>query len=203
MPSRLVAIVAPALIFVAAVAGYLYLSYHPVHAGAPVATASAAPPGTKPASLAELKTETPKPAADIAFSDASGARHTLSSYRGHYVLLNLWATWCAPCVKELPELAKLQSAVVPAKLSVVTVNVGHSTPAETGAFLKAHQAAALPVFVDSDTAFIRAFGAFGLPLSILIDPKGREIARAVGPAEWDKPQSVAWFKALGSQTASR
>ena len=197
MPSRLVAIVAPALIVVAAVAGYLYLSHHAVHAVGPAAAASAAAPaGAKPASLAELKTEPPEVAPDIAFSDATGARRTLSSYRGHYVLLNLWATWCAPCVKELPELAKLQSAVGPAKLAVVTVNVGHSTAAETGAFLKDHQANTLPVLVDTDTAFIRAFGAFGLPLSILIDPKGREIARATGPAEWDRPQSVMWFKSL-------
>jgi thiol-disulfide isomerase/thioredoxin len=185
MPSRLVTILIAALFVSAgAVGAFLYMSRHSVHANVP------------PAALAELKTEAPQTVPDVAFSDASGARHTLSSYRGHYVLLNLWATWCAPCVKELPALAKLQGAVPPARLSVVTVNVGRGSAGDTAAFLKDHNATALPVFLDTDTAFIRAFGAFGLPLSILIDPQGREVARAVGPADWDAPDAIAYFKDL-------
>jgi thiol-disulfide isomerase/thioredoxin len=112
------------------------------------------------------------------------------------VLLNLWATWCAPCVKELPALAKLQGAVPPGKLTVLTVNVGQGGAADTAAFMKAHTASALPVNLDADSSFIRAFGAFGLPLSVLIDPQGREVARAVGPADWDASSSIDYFKAL-------
>jgi thiol-disulfide isomerase/thioredoxin len=184
MPSRLITVLVAAIIVTGAAAAFLYRSHSGVHANAQT-----------PASLAELKSETPHAVPDVAFSDASGARHTLSSYKGRYVLLNLWATWCAPCVKELPALAKLQGAMAPAQLSVVTVNVGRGSAADTAAFLKAHSANSLPVYLDSDTAFIRAFGAFGLPLSILIDPQGREVARAVGPADWDAPDSIAYFKA--------
>lgn len=132
----------------------------------------------------------------VAFTDASGTREALSAYRGRYVLLNLWATWCGPCVKELPALAKLQAAVLAAKLTVLTVNVGHGSAADTASFLKAHGAASLPVLVDSDSSFIRNFGAYGLPLSVLIDPQGREIARAEGPADWDGAAAIAYFRAL-------
>lgn len=187
MPSRLVLGLAAVIVLVGAVSVFLYRSHAGVHA--------------LPLTLTELKSETPHAVPDVAFSDAAGARHTLSAYKGRYVLLNLWATWCAPCVKELPALAKLQGAVLPATLTVLTVNVGHSSVGDTAKFLKDHGASALPVDLDSDTAFIRAFGAFGLPLSILIDPQGREVARAVGPADWDAPDSIAYFKTL-SHTAS-
>jgi thiol-disulfide isomerase/thioredoxin len=186
MPSRLITVLIAAVILIGAAAAFLYRSRADVHA-----SGDAPPPA-----LAELKSETPHAVPDVAFSDAAGGRHTLSSYRGRYVLLNLWATWCAPCVKELPALAKLQGAVPPGQLTVLTVNVGRSSAGETAAFMKDHHANSLPVDLDTDTAFIRAFGAFGLPLSILIDPQGREIARAVGPADWDAPDSITYFKTL-------
>jgi thiol-disulfide isomerase/thioredoxin len=186
MPSRFFTILVAAVAIVAAAAAFLYVSQGNVHA-----SVMAEPPA-----LAALKSEPPRAVADVAFSDAAGGRHTLSAFKGRYVLLNLWATWCAPCVKELPALAMLQGGIGAEKLTVLTVNVGHSSASDTAAFLKAHQASALPVFLDADSAFIRAFGAFGLPLSILIDPQGREIARAVGPADWSAPSSVAYFQTL-------
>lgn len=131
----------------------------------------------------------------VAFSDAAGKPEMLSAYRGRYVLLNLWATWCGPCVKELPALAKLQAGV-PAGFTVVPVNVGRSTAGETKSFLAAHGAAGLPTFTDHNLAMMRAFHVYGLPVSLLIDPKGRVVARADGPAPWDDPQAVTYFKAL-------
>lgn len=132
----------------------------------------------------------------VAFTDAHGTQKSLVAYRGQYVLLNLWATWCGPCVKELPALAKLQAAVPATKLRVLTVNVGHGSAVDTASFLRVHGAASLPVLVDSDSSFIRNFGAYGLPLSVLIDPQGREIARAEGPADWDAAAAIAYFRSL-------
>lgn len=155
----------------------------------------AKPVHAPPAALAKLRLED-KPIAvpAVAFSDAAGARHMLAEFKGHYVLLNLWATWCAPCVRELPALARLAGA--DPGLKIVAVNVGRSSVADTASFLAAHQAKALTVYVDSNVALERAFGAYGLPLSVLIDPKGEEVARAVGPAEWDAPEAIAYFKSL-------
>jgi thiol-disulfide isomerase/thioredoxin len=137
----------------------------------------------------------PKALPQVAFADAAGARHTLAAFKGRYVLLNLWATWCAPCVKELPALSRLQAAL-PGRLAVVTVNVGRGTAADTAQFLKDHNAANLPVYLDSNLALLRVFGDSGLPLSVLIDPQGREIARAANPPDWDTPEAIAYFRTL-------
>ncbi len=171
------------------VAGLLYTMMAPVHA-------VPAPPGAI-ARLEPLKEPAPVPT--VAFNDASGRRHTLAEFKGRYVLLNLWATWCAPCVRELPSLAGLQAAIP--GLKIVAVNVGRGSASDAAAFLKAHHAGSLPVYMDSDIALIRVFGAFGLPYSILIDPQGREVARAVGPGAWDAPDAVDYFRALTLKTS--
>ena len=169
----------------------LYVMFgRPVHAPGP------------PASLARLQPVAPTTLPEVAFSDANGARHTLSAFKGRYVLLNLWATWCAPCVRELPALAKLQSAMPPGGLTVVAVNVGRGSPAETLAFLKAHNAASLTGYFDPDLGVMHVFGAFGLPLSVLFDRQGREVAHALGPAGWDDPAAIAYFKSLSAHAAS-
>ncbi len=149
-----------------------------------------------PASLARLAPSKPAAVAAVSFTGTDGTRHTLAEFKGHYVLLNLWAVWCAPCVKELPALARLQAAVPKGRLEVVPVDVARGTPADAASFLKAHGAARLPAFIDADLGMMRVFGAYGLPLTVLIDDKGREVARAVGPADWDAPDAIDYFKAL-------
>jgi thiol-disulfide isomerase/thioredoxin len=148
-------------------------------------------------SLAKLKGEAaPKPVPPVSFADEKGDAHDLTAFKGRHVLLNLWATWCAPCVRELPALSHLQAAVDTRKLVVVPVNVGRDKATATAAFLKQHKAE-LPVYIDTKSAFLHAFGATGLPLTVLIDPKGREIARASGAVRWDTPDSIAYFRSLG------
>ena len=118
----------------------------PVHAG---------PAMPKP--LAAEKA--PKPAPSVAFSDAAG-RHTLASYQGHYVLLNMWATWCVPCVQELPALVKLKAAVP--KLTVLAVDMDRGQVDAAG-FLKGHNAASLGSLRDTDITLMRSFGALSVP----------------------------------------
>jgi thiol-disulfide isomerase/thioredoxin len=158
---------------------------------------AAAPP---PSALARLTLDrTPAALPVVAFADADGKRAMLASFRGRYVLLNLWATWCAPCVRELPQLAQLKAALP--GLVVVTVNVGRENAADTKAFLGAHGAGSLPVYVDSDAALLRAFNLQGLPFTTLVEPSGREIAQATGPCEWAAPAAVAYLRALTSPAA--
>ena len=179
-------IAAAALAAIAVVAVLYGKSSPPVHASL-----------TPPASLARLTpAKHPTPVAAVSFAGADGARHSLGEFKGHYVLLNLWAVWCVPCIRELPALARLQAAFPAGNLKVVPVDVARGTPADAAAFLKEHGAARLPAFIDGDLAMMRVFGAYGLPLTVLIDDKGREIARAVGPADWDSPDAIAYFKAL-------
>ena len=148
-----------------------------------------------PAALARLVPDSPpEPVSAVGFSEESGKRDTLATFRGRYVLLNLWATWCAPCVRELPQLARLKS-VLPA-LAVAAINVGRDDAATTKAFLRGHGAGALRVYVDTDSALIRAFGTQGLPFSVLIDPQGRQIAHALGPCSWGTPDAVVYLRNL-------
>jgi thiol-disulfide isomerase/thioredoxin len=185
--SRWLVIAIGAVLLAAAALFVLYgMRGKPVHA-------DAGPPAVlAPFAAAKAPTAVPQ----VAFGDASGVRRSLAAFKGHYVLLNLWATWCAPCVRELPALARLKAAVPKDRLSVVAVDVGRGTPADARAFLDAHGAKALDAYVDSNIALLRAFGAYGLPLTVLIDPQGREVGRSVGPAAWDAPDAIAWFKAL-------
>ena len=135
----------------------------------------------------------PKAAAAAHFTDAAGVRHALSDFRGQFVLVNLWATWCAPCVSELPALASLK-AQVPG-LKVLAINVwAKDKPADITTFLKAHKSSVLGTLTDSDVTLERSFGAYGLPLTVLIDPNGKVVARAEGPAEWGSQASVDYFK---------
>ena len=192
MQSRSIAIAAVlgAVVLIAVLYGIRTFSVH----------APSAPP-TPPASLARLvpaKQVASVPA--VAFNGTDGQKHTLASFKGRYVLLNLWATWCAPCVKELPALAELQGAMANGRLTVVAVDVARGTPADAAAFLKSHNASRLTPYIDPDLALMRAFGAYGLPLTILIDDHGREVARSVGPADWSAPESIDYFKALTARS---
>ena len=189
-PSRLVLIAAAALAVVVAGAAFVLYGMQP---GA-VHEQAGPPPALAPFALAAK----PAPVPQVAIGDASGARLSLASFKGKYVLLNLWATWCAPCVKELPALAKLKAAASSGTFTVVAVDVGRNTAGEARTFLDAHDARALDTYVDSNIALLRAFNAFGLPLTVLIDPQGREIGRAVGPAQWDNTDAIAYFKSLSA-----
>jgi thiol-disulfide isomerase/thioredoxin len=149
---------------------------------------------TPPPSLAALVLQKdPKPAPAVTFTDAAGSRHALDAFKGRYVLLNLWATWCAPCVSELPSLALLQ-ANAPG-LKVLAINAD-TTKVDAGAFLKSHGAGSLPVYLDSEHMMLRSFVVPGLPTTVLIGPDGKVVARAEGPAEWASPEAVSYFKRI-------
>jgi len=147
-----------------------------------------------PASLSALVLEkSPKPAPNVHFADAMGNRHALDAFQGRYVLVNLWATWCAPCVAELPSLARL-AAHAPG-LKVLAINTDHGKVDAAG-FLKSHGAGSLPVYLDSERMMLRSFVVPGLPTTILVGPDGKVVARAEGPAEWGSKEAVAYFKRI-------
>jgi len=185
--SRTHYVVIAAVLAVLAAAGVLYGMR-----GGAVQRAATAPESLAPFTAGKAPLAVPQ----VAITDTKGERLMLGAFQGKYVLLNLWAPWCAPCVRELPALARLKAAVPDRKFDVVAVDVGRGTALDARQFLDAHGARALRTYVDSDLALLRAFGAFGLPLTVLIDPSGHEIGRAVGPAAWDSPDSVDYFKAL-------
>ncbi len=150
-----------------------------------------------PVSLAPFKkAQTGVAVPAVAFRGAGGALKSLSEYKGRVVLLNLWAPWCGPCVKELPALAALQKALPLDRFVVVPVDVGREGQAEAQAFLNTHSAGSLQTYVDSNAAVMRAFNAIGLPMTILIDKDGKEIGRAEGAPDWSAPDSVSYLRGV-------
>ena len=136
---------------------------------------------------------------DLSFQDATGKPLTLEHWRGRTVLLNLWATWCVPCRKEMPALDALQQRLGGPAFEVVTVNIDTRDPDKPKAWLKEIGVEKLAYFADpSARAFqdLKAIGrAFGMPTTLLIDPKGCEIATIAGPAEWASDDAIKLINA--------
>jgi thiol-disulfide isomerase/thioredoxin len=152
--------------------------------------------GEPPAILDRLElTEDPPVAPDPGFFGKDGEKVSLTQFRGRIVVLNLWATWCTPCVAELPALARLQAALGE-KFAVVAVDLENLDAATVTEFLERHNAGSLGVYIDRERNMMRAYTAFALPLTAIIDPEGREIARSLGPQEWDHPDAVAYLRSL-------
>ena len=121
----------------------------------------------------------------VAFSDAAGQSVTLATFKGHPVLVNLWATWCAPCVKELPTLDALAKQ---GKLSVAA-NRQDSDPAKAAAFLKERKLADLTPYRDEKMALSLAYQAT-LPMTVLLGSDGKEIWRKLGDTDWTGPEAA-------------
>lgn len=139
----------------------------------------------------------PKPVSEAAFAreDGAGDGH-LSDYRGKYVVLNFWATWCAPCRKEMPHLAELQAEFQGDGIEVVTLATGRNSPAGIRKFFDQIGVDNLPRHQDARQAVARDMGVFGLPVTVIIAPDGQEIARLTGDADWHSDSARAIFAAL-------
>ncbi|WP_281858811.1 TlpA disulfide reductase family protein [Litoreibacter halocynthiae] len=136
----------------------------------------------------------PRAVPTTAVTDASGKAVKLSDYRGKYVLLNFWALWCAPCVKEMPSLERLDAALGSAKFEVVTITTGRNSRAAVDKFFTEKKITHLPKLFDPKMALLRAIGGGSLPLTVLIGPDGLEVARFNGDAEWDSPTAQAMLR---------
>jgi thiol-disulfide isomerase/thioredoxin len=131
---------------------------------------------------------------DLAFQDADGKPKKLSDWRGKTVLVNLWATWCVPCRKEMPALEGLQTKLEGPNFEVVAINIDTRDPEKPKNFLKEASLTRLGFFNDEKAKVfqdLKSIGrALGMPTSVLVDAQGCEIATIAGPAEWDSDDAV-------------
>jgi thiol-disulfide isomerase/thioredoxin len=136
---------------------------------------------------------------DLTFSDASGKQVSLADWRGRTVLLNLWATWCVPCRKEMPALDALQTKLGSANFQVVAVNIDTRDPEKPKTFLKDIGVNKLDYYSDASARSfqeLKSIGrAFGMPTTLLVDPQGCEIGTIAGPAEWASDDAVKLVQA--------
>jgi len=143
---------------------------------------------------------------DLAFEDADGRPKKLSDFRGKTVLLNLWATWCVPCRKEMPALEALQSKLAGPNFEVVAINIDTRDSEKPKNFLKAADLTRLGYFNDQKAKVfqdLKAVGrALGMPTSMLVDPQGCEIGTIAGPAEWASDDAVKLIRAALNPAAA-
>ena len=138
----------------------------------------------------------PEALTDVAFLGPDGKDVKLSSFKGRAVLLNLWATWCAPCRKEMPSLDRLQKDLGSDTFEVVALAVDRAGLEGAGKFLEETKVASLKLYADPTARSGTALKALGMPTTILIDKDGREIGRLAGPAEWDSPDAKMLIEAV-------
>ncbi|UXU75063.1 MULTISPECIES: TlpA disulfide reductase family protein [unclassified Paracoccus (in: a-proteobacteria)] len=144
--------------------------------------------------LSRLVPGDPAPVPEIAFTDPQGGRHSLADYRGKVVLLNFWATWCAPCREEMPALDRLQAEMRGDDFEVVAIASGHNPPPAIDKFLTEAGVSHLPVLLDPRQELARAMGVMGMPVTVLIDREGQEIARLMGGADWSSDAALTLIR---------
>lgn len=160
------------------------------------AQTAARQPAAKPGEFDASMKGTPAPA--LAFETADGKTFRLDAKRGTPTLVNLWATWCAPCIAEMPALDRLAKAEA-GRLLVVGVSQDLQGWEKVRPFLKKAGLSTMTIALDGDGKLATALGVAGLPVTVLYDASGREVWRVNGPREWDKPGG---FVAAGAETAS-
>ena len=138
--------------------------------------------------------ESPRPLSEIQFENSQGEAMSLADFRGKVVLLNIWATWCAPCRREMPTLDRLQAALGGPDFEVVALSIDRKGLSVVKEFYDGLGVRELVMYIDSSGKAPRELNALGVPTTLLIDRDGNEIGRLAGPAEWDSSEMVAFIR---------
>jgi len=146
--------------------------------------------GGVPKGLPFAQSSTPRQIPEFQFQDASGRARSLAEFRGRLVLLNIWATWCAPCREEMPALDRLQAKLGGPGFEVVALSIDQQGAAVVRRFFDEIGIKSLRLYVDPSAQAGFKLASVGVPTTLLIDRAGREIGRHVGPAKWDAPEIV-------------
>jgi thiol-disulfide isomerase/thioredoxin len=152
--------------------------------------------GPAGAADAPIATTAPQPLPPLAFQTLDGQEATLADFAGKVVVLNLWATWCAPCREEMPGLDRLQARFAGEDVVVLALSVDRAGPERVKRFLDEVGVQHLHVYRDPKAAATRALKVPGLPATLLVDRRGQEVGRVLGIAEWDGAAAVAAVEQL-------
>jgi thiol-disulfide isomerase/thioredoxin len=145
--------------------------------------------------------DTPQAAPEIAFQDGGNKDLDLTDFRGQYVLLNFWATWCGPCKREMPSLDRLQAQMGGKNFYVLALSEDRTGLDDVKEFFTDFELVDLDIYIDDTGASSRIFAVGGLPATVLLDPAGNIVARMIGPAEWDAPETIAFLEHFSAATA--
>ena len=145
----------------------------------------------------------PMPVPSFRFTDDVGRSLSLEDFQGKIVLLNLWATWCAPCRKEMPTLDRLSHELGGPEFQIVPLSIDRAGVEAVRRFYDKSGISGLGLYVDTPGAAIRALKLDGLPTTLLIDRNGQELGRITGPAEWDSAEMVGLIKSFIASPSNR
>jgi thiol-disulfide isomerase/thioredoxin len=143
----------------------------------------------------------PVPLKDFQFEDGEGHVQHLADFRGRVVLLNIWATWCLPCRKEMPTLDRLQTTLGGPDFEVVALSIDRGGPEVVRKFFADIGVKNLAIHINPSSEAAFTLAVAGLPTTLLIDREGQELGRLVGPAEWDAPNMVGFVESVISSRA--
>lgn len=128
---------------------------------------------------------------DVAWTNGNGDSRTLADFRGKVVMVNFWASWCAPCLRELPSIDRLQAIMAGDDFTVVAINIDQEGLRVAQPFAQRLNLASLSLYLDPRSIVSRAMGVQVMPTTVLYDRTGRELGRLEGSAEWDTPEAQA------------
>jgi len=137
-----------------------------------------------------------RPVSDEPFFAEDGSEMTLADYQGQITVLNFWATWCAPCRTEMPHLSALQTHFADQPIEVVTIATGRNKPVAMKAFFDEISVDNLPLYTDPKQKLARDMAVLGLPITVVLNSDGHEIARMQGDADWSSDSAKAMLTAL-------
>ncbi len=186
-------VTAVAVVVILAAAGFFLIG--------PGAADSSRPPAFRGSMESFRPDPAPQPAPEFAFTDAEGKKLSLADFHGRVVLLNLWATWCGPCVEEMPSLDRLQAKLGGGRFAVVALSVDRQGLGVVRPFLDKTHIQNLATYLDPPGAAMRAFGVRGLPTTMVIDADGRVAGRIEGMARWDSADAEALMRYYIGPTA--
>jgi thiol-disulfide isomerase/thioredoxin len=193
MPPRTIILIVVLSGAIALFAGGLY--YH--FATASLRELAPSSPAALPAEseIAFSMHETPQPVPELRFMDGEGRKMTLDAFRGRTILLNIWATWCVPCRKEMPALDRLQAKMGNADFEVIPLSIDRDGTTKVRDFYKDVGLEHLNIHVEEKPGAVsRELKVIGVPTTLLIDREGRELGRLIGPVEWDSPETVGMIE---------
>ncbi|MET0063643.1 MAG: TlpA disulfide reductase family protein [Candidatus Thiodiazotropha endolucinida] len=138
----------------------------------------------------------PKFASDFSLPDLTGQIHEGSDYRDRAYIISFWATWCVPCIKELPDLQRAAEILDDENITILTVNSGESREAIEQFLVQ--RSVTLPVLLDQDSSMLRQWRVLALPTSYIVNAKGQVVARVVGGIDWDELSILARVRSLAA-----
>lgn len=144
----------------------------------------------------------PRPLPAFVFADASGRERTVADFRGEVLVINLWATWCPPCVAEMPTLDRLQAMLAGIGVRVLALSQDRGGAPVVTRFYEQTGVKHLGIWLDPRGAAARTLGARGLPTTLVVTRDGREAMRLVGEAEWDAPEMVQLIRTIAGSRAA-